>query len=189
MAKSLASYGTTQHEAAAALAEVAASGKFTASQIQLVGKAALDMEKTTGQSIQTTIQQFEKLQDEPLKAVTELDKAQHFLTTAIYEQIRALEEQGRTQDAADLSARSYAESIAERKDKIVQNLGLIEQSWNGIKNATKAAADEALNFGRVQTGQEQFDAIAKKREALIEIQKQGAQLVEDANGKAVPIQG
>jgi phage-related minor tail protein len=188
MAKSLSGFGTTQHAAAAALTEVAQSGKFTAAQIRLVGQAALDMSKLTGQSTQDTIKQFEKLQDSPLKAVTALDSAQHFLTTSIYEQIKALEDQGRAQDAADLAMHTYAKTVSDRTAEVQKNLGLIEQSWNGIKSAALEAADAALSIGRATTGQEQFDAISKKRNALLDVQSQGAQLTVSAQGKAIPIQ-
>ncbi|HUX23228.1 MAG TPA: phage tail length tape measure family protein, partial [Burkholderiales bacterium] len=84
MAKAMSGTIGTQHEAAAALAEVAGTGKFTAGQIALVGKAAEEMSRLTGQSTAATIKQFESLQEKPLEAVLKLNDAQHFLTLSVY---------------------------------------------------------------------------------------------------------
>lgn len=157
----------TQHEAAKVLAEVAASGKFTGEQIERVGKAALEMSRMTGQATSETIKQFESLQDKPLEAILKLNDAQHFLTTAIYEQIKALEDEGRAQDAADLATKTYADAVDERTQAVVENLGLVEKAWKGIKDATLAAGSAIAAIGRAPTDQMQFDALATQRDALI----------------------
>lgn len=166
MSASLTRAGVTQHAAAATLAEVAASGKFTATQIQLVGSAALSMSKATGQATSETIKQFQELGEKPVEAILKLNDSQHFLTSAIYEQIKALEDQGRAQDAAKLAMQTYADALNSRSKEVVANAGLMEQAWAGITGAAKSAWDAMLDVGRPATGQEKFDTLRRQLDAF-----------------------
>lgn len=46
-----------------------------------------------GQSVDETIKQFQRIKDDPVKAINELDKSLHFLTATQLAQISTLEEQ------------------------------------------------------------------------------------------------
>lgn len=139
---------TTQSDAAHALAEVAKSGKFTADQLQLVSTAALDLERSTGQSIDQTVKQFEKLKDEPVKAALELNEQYHFLAEATYEQIKALEQQGDTLGAAELAMSEYATAVGDRARDIDDSLGTLETAWRNLGAGAKWAWDRMLDVGR-----------------------------------------
>ena len=165
LSKSLSGTYASQHEAAGALAEVAATGRFAGTQISLVTTAALELQKTTGQAVAETVKQFVALADDPVKAITKLNETQHFLTDAVYEQIKALDDQGKATQAADLAERTYAESIGARTSMIQKDLGLIEQAWNGITSATKAAVSAAMDVGRAETSQHKFDVLEENRTA------------------------
>lgn len=166
MAKSIAaSTGSTQHAASATLAEVAGTGKFVGTQLQLVAAAAQDLQDTTGQAIKETIKQFVSLADDPANAIVKLNDQQHFLTLSIYDQIKALQDQGQEQAASDLAMQTYAETIASRTPKITENLGLIEKAWKGIKDAAATAADAAMGIGRAQTDQQKFDVLFENRQS------------------------
>lgn len=138
----------TRGRAAAALAEITSAGKFTVAQLESVGRAALAMSELTGQSTQQTIQDFEKLRGSPSKALVELNDKYHFLTAAVYEQVAALEDQGRTQEAATLAMEVASRALAERRVEIVNNLGFIEKAWLRIKTGATAAIDAMMNIGR-----------------------------------------
>lgn len=148
MAKRMDGAITTQRNAAKVLAEVAGAAKFTSDQIELVGTAAVQMEKATGKAVSDTIAEFVKLAEDPSKAIVELNKNQNFLTAAIYEQIAALQEQGDTQAAATLATTVYADTINARTGEITANLGYIEGSWKAIKSAATQAWDSILDVGR-----------------------------------------
>lgn len=156
----------TQHEAAAALAEVAASGKFTAEQMALVGRAALDQARLNGQATSQTIAQFARLRDEPVKAILALNDAEHFLTESSYARIKALEDEGRQQDAATLAIQTYSRALDERRAEVLHNTGLIEKAWNGVASAAKSAWDRMLDIGRQDTGQQKFDALFDQLDKL-----------------------
>nr|WP_240147881.1 phage tail tape measure protein [Luteibacter yeojuensis] len=165
-ARSISASAGTQHEAAAALAEVAGSGKFTADQIALVGKAAVDMARLTGQSTAETIRQFSDLKNEPVKAVLALNDAEHFLTTALYEQIKALQDSGREDEAATVAMKARADAVAERAKSVEQSAGLMERAWTSVASAAKKAWDAMLDVGRPDTSAEQIAKIQERMQAV-----------------------
>lgn len=162
LAKSLSGGGITQYKMADTLAQVVGSGSFTGSQVDMVAGVAAKMEKATGQSIDETIKQFQRLKDQPVQAVMELDKSLHFLTATQLEQITTLEEQGRSSDAAKLAMESYANSMRERASDITESLGFLESAWAGVKEMATSAWDAMLDVGRQKTLDQQINEIEQK---------------------------
>ncbi|WP_272683774.1 phage tail length tape measure family protein, partial [Providencia sp. PROV141] len=176
LARSLSGDGITQYKMADALAQVVGSGSFTGSQVDMVAGVAAKMEKATGQSIDETIKQFQRLKDQPVQAVMELDKSLHFLTATQLEQITTLEEQGRTSEATKLSMELYSSSLNERTKQISENLGTLETAWKWVGEAAQNAWDRMLNVGRSVSVQDKLDAkiqqlVAAKKE--LEIAEKG----------------
>ncbi|EIP3425472.1 phage tail tape measure protein [Salmonella enterica] len=73
MARALAGNGVTQHDAAGVLAQVVGSGAFSGSDVNMVARTAARMKEVVGQSVDETIRQFKRLQDDPVNAAKELD--------------------------------------------------------------------------------------------------------------------
>lgn len=159
LAKSLSGDGITQYKMADTLAQVVGSGSFTGSQVDMVAGVAAKMEKATGQSIDETIKQFQRLKDQPVQAVMELDKSLHFLTATQLEQIITLEEQGRKTEATQLAWESFSTSMNARSEQIVENLGDLESAWNWVGNAAKSAWDKMLDIVREKSVEEQIEQI------------------------------
>ncbi|RRJ22592.1 phage tail tape measure protein [Rheinheimera mesophila] len=162
MAKRIDDISGTQRQASAAIAEAATTGKFTSEQLEMVSRSAVLMENTVGKAVSDTVKEFESLAKDPAKSVAELNEKYNFLTADIYEQIVALEKQGKTQDAATLAMNAYAEATEQRTQVIVDNLGYIEQAWKAIKNGSTEAWDSILNLGRSDTLQSQLEEARKK---------------------------
>lgn len=148
MARVMSGAGITRSEMANVISSVVGTGVFSNNEIARVSKAAAQMNYITGQAIDTTIDQFKRLQDEPLKMSLELEKANHHLTAAQLEQIRTLELQGNKTEAARLAIDAYAQSINDGANDIVENLGFLESAWKWVQEAAKNAWDEMLNIGR-----------------------------------------
>ncbi|MBD2803708.1 phage tail tape measure protein [Xenorhabdus sp. ZM] len=163
MARVMVGGGITRSEMAASISSVVGTGLFRDNEISRIAKAAAQMNYITGQAVETTISQFQRLQDEPLKMSLELEKANHHLTVAQLEQIRTLELQGNKTEAARVAIDAYAQSINDGARDITQNLGYLESAWVGIQNAAKGAWDAMLNKGRKNTLEEQ---IREKEELL-----------------------
>lgn len=156
MARTLAGSGITRGEMASSISSVVGTGVFSNNEISRVSKAAAQMNYITGQAIDTTIDQFKRLQDEPLRMSLELEKSNHHLTAAQLEQIRTLELQGNKTEAAKLAIDAYAQAINDGANDIVENLGYLESAWVGIKNAAKEGWDAMLDIGREKTLEEQI---------------------------------
>ncbi|EDD3986820.1 phage tail tape measure protein, partial [Salmonella enterica subsp. enterica serovar Panama] len=162
MAKSIAGNGVTQHDAAGVLAQVAGNGAFTGAAVDMVSRTAARMQEAVGQSVDETIRQFRRLQDDPVNAAKELDQTLHFLTATQLEQIRVLGEQGRTADAAKIAMSAYSEEMNKRAGDVHDNLGWIERAWNAVGDAAKWAWDRMLDIGREDTLDEKIATLQEK---------------------------
>lgn len=148
MARTLAGGGITRGEMALSISSVVGTGVFSNNEISRVSKAVAQMNYITGQAIDTTIDQFKRLQDEPLQMSLELEKANHHLTASQLEQIRILELQGNKTEAAKLAIDAYAQSINDGANDISDSLGFLESAWINIQREAKKAWDAMLDIGR-----------------------------------------
>lgn len=167
MVRTLAGGGITRGEMASSISSVVGTGVFSNNEISRVSKAAAQMNYITGQAIDTTIDQFKRLQDEPLQMSLELEKANHHLTAAQLEQIRTLELQGHKTEAARLAIDAYAQSINDGANDIVENLGFLESAWKGVQDAAKKSWDAMLNIGRTKDLKQQIN---EYEQMLVEFQ-------------------
>lgn len=167
MAKQIDGVSGTQRQAAAALAEVTAAGKFTADQVELIGTTAVVMENAIGRSVSATIDEFKRLAEEPAEASAKLNEQYNYLTLAVYEQIAALEAQGNQAGAAQVAMEALAEAMQSRAADIAGNLGLVESAWQGIKNVAAEAWDAMLDVGRADTLEDKLAAIAQQRQTAM----------------------
>lgn len=156
-----ATVGTTG-EAASALAQLAGSGKIASGSFQEITEAALEMEKATGKSVDSTIAEFVKIADDPVSAAKSLNDQYHFLTASVYSQIVALKEQGDTIGATKLLTDTYADTIKDRSSQIIQNLSLWERAWKGVGDETKKTLDALSDIGRAESAQKQITDLTQK---------------------------
>lgn len=166
---SIASVAGTRGKAAETLTEIAQNGRLAGASVQGIAEAAILMEKATGQSIKKTVEQFGELAKTPLESAIKLNEQYHFLTVATYQQIKALEDQGRTAKAAEVAERSLAESLKGRAQSVIDSAGVMEKAWRGIIGTAKAAWDAMLGVGRDLSTSERI-AQAKANVARIEAQ-------------------
>jgi lambda family phage tail tape measure protein len=172
MAKSISQVAGTQGNAAAALAAFAESGDVAGRSLQRVALAAIQLERAGGQAVAKTVEQFSALAKDPLTASIKLNESTRFLTLSVYQQIKALEEQGKTVEAATVAQEAYANSITDRSAEVTARLGLIERAWLAIKDATKSAIDATLNIGRADTNN---SLLADAQKRLSDLRTKGAQ--------------
>ncbi|WP_368919621.1 phage tail tape measure protein [Providencia vermicola] len=159
LARSLSGNGITQYGMADTISKVVGSGAFSGRDVDMVSKTAAAMEKAVGQSVDETIKQFQRLQEDPVKAVTELDKSLHFLTATQLEQITTLQTQGKEQEAAKMAMESYANAMDERTKQIKENLGTLEKAWQWVGNEAKKAWDKMLDIGREESVEDEISRL------------------------------
>lgn len=156
MAKRIGGVAGTQGNAADALATFAGDAKVGAANLEAFTTAAIRFERITGQAVSKTADKFADLAKDPLAASLKLNEGMNYLTVSTYKQIKALDDQGRATEAADLAQKTFADTLANRSGDMEQRLGSIERAWLGIKDAIKGAADQALNIGRADTAEDQL---------------------------------
>lgn len=168
LASRIGAVAGSRGKAVDALNLIAASGKITTQNIQAVGVAAVAMNRATGKAIGDTIQEFESLRTKPAEAIAALNEKQNFLTLAVYEQIAALERQGRTQEAAALAQRTYADAVKQQADDVRQNLGYLERAWDSTKQGALGAWEAMKSLGRAPSFD---DLVGRLREVNAELTK------------------
>lgn len=169
MARSVAdNTGNTTAAAAQALNRVVSGGKIATGSMQTVTEAVVAMNDATDESIDSMVADFEKIAQNPVAAIGELNDKYHFLTLATYNQIKALQDEGNQQESARLATETYAATMKQRADQIQGNLGSLEQAWKWLGDAAKGAWDAMLDIGREKSIEQK---IAEAQDELGRAQK------------------
>lgn len=159
MAKVLGQGGRSQGGAADALAQLAETGRVGRDNLQAFAAVAMDLEKSVGIPVKNTVKDFAELGKAPLQASIRLHEQYGYLTTATLAQIKALQDEGRAQEAAAMAQQAYADAMGGRTREMVQNLGYVERAWNAIKSAVVAAGQAMAGVGRPQVPSEELEKL------------------------------
>lgn len=173
MARAVSANIGTQSEAAAVLAQMASGGRIAGDNLQYFTEVAMGLERYVGVPVKATIADLEELGKAPLAASVKLNEQYRYLTVAVYEQIKALDEQGRKEEAAAVAQDAYAKAFESRKNEMKKNLGYLESAWDKVTAAAKRAGDAMLNVGRDTTEQQKLDQL---KENLSRLQERNANL-------------
>lgn len=160
----------TQAKASEALVAFVDAGVKGQSELRKYTQTAIEWERATGEGVDKTAAKFASLQEDPLAAVQKLNEGTNFLTAAVYEQIKSLQDQGDETAAAEVAMDALDTAMRDRSKRIEESLGWIERAWRRIKNEAAGAADAMLAAGRPLTKEEQLNSvrsqIATKEESL-----------------------
>ncbi len=160
--------GGTQGAAAEVAAQLVAAGNVSRATLGPAVQAAIAMQRELAVDVRKTVAAFSELGKDPLRAAVSLNRQYNFLTLATYEQIKALTEQGRAQEAAVVAQEAFAKSAVGRSQEMNQSLGYLERGWRGVRDTAKEAWDAMVGFGRESTIDQQ---IAKVEQDLAKAQK------------------
>lgn len=152
LAKAVSEVQGTVHDAAATLALLAGSTQIPVESFETIAVAAANLEDATGKAAKETVAEFAKLAGDPVRAVLKLNESLNFLTVETYNQIKALQESGKVQEAGVVATNAYADAINSRTPKITENLGFIERAWKNLGDAANTAIDTARGIGRADAG-------------------------------------
>lgn len=155
---------------------VGSNGKIAAQNLQAVADAAVAMKEVTGQALEDTIALYAKLAEDPVKGAQKLNEQVNFMTVALYEQVKALQEQGRNQDAVTVITRAAA-------DETVMALAKVRASQNPVIAGFKELWVEATKaWSAMQSSVGLGPAAAQMQHLLAENQRELAKLNDLANG-------
>lgn len=168
MARAVSTNIGTQSQAAAVLAQMASGGRIAGDNLQYFTEVAMGLERYVGVPVKATIGDLEELGKAPLAASVKLNEQYRYLSVAVYEQIKALDEQGRKEEAAAVAQNAYAKAFESRKNEMKKNLGYLESAWDKVTAAAKRGWDAMLNVGRDTTEQQKLDQLKENLARLQE---------------------
>lgn len=164
MAENIAKVSGTQGEAAEALTAFANSGSIAGASMERFALVAVKANKLAGVAVQDTVKAFADLAKDPVGASEKLNETTRFLTISLYQQIKALQEQGKVAEAAALAQGAYAADQENKLSKLQDRLGYVERAWNAAGGAAKTAWDNFLDVGRPDTTEQKLARMQKMLE-------------------------
>lgn len=130
-------------EAALALAE---SGKVGADRLQDLTEAAAAISKVTGQGATEVAKSLADMGSSASTAAELISRQYGLISFEQYQSIKAIEDNGNSQQALDTLSSTLNENAQARLKKYRESLSDIERDWDDIKEATKRAYGEVRNF-------------------------------------------
>jgi phage-related minor tail protein len=171
MAANVSKVVGTQAQAAEVLALLVGTGRVAVGSMQGATEAIIAMSKASGIAVDQLVKDFAELGKAPTESIYTLNEQYHFLTQSTYAQIKALEDQGRKEEAAALAQKTYESALKERATGVVNSAGFIERAWKSAGEAASYAWDQMLAVGRPKLQDEilanaktQLESMRKLRE-------------------------
>ncbi|MGY3038532.1 lambda family phage tail tape measure protein [Rhodanobacter sp. TND4EL1] len=162
-------------DARKAVEAFAASGKVAGAGIGGLARQAVDMATVTGESIDKAVAKIIELNDKPAATIANLNEQYHFLTSAQYAMIAALEDEGKTREASRLANQLDARAMADRAKDVEDNAGIMQRAGHAVAVEWGKAWDSMKGIGRTAGLGDQVKAV---QDALEQLQGGGFQ----ANG-------
>ena len=173
----------SQSEAAAVLAQLVSTGNVSRAQLEQGTQAAIQLQRNLGVAVDTTVKALSELGRDPLQASMRLNEQYKFLTSSVYQQIRALAEQGRTAEAAAVAQGAFAEVGIKRAQEMERSLGGLQRGWRTLSDVAKEAWDSMLGIGRVRTVEDELADVQSRLAAPL--RRGGSTLQADARREAL----
>lgn len=156
----------TQAASADALTQLASTGKVAAENLEAFATVALQLKRTVGQPVEDTVKIFDELARRPVEASLKLNESYNHLTEGIYTVIKALQDQGRIQEAGEVAQKAYAAASAQRTDRLEGELGTLQRTAKATGAFFREMWDSILNVGRPLTISDQIKDVERQiREA------------------------
>lgn len=172
LAEQVARTQSTVGAASEVLEQLAAAGNKLTPMYAQITRASLAWSKQTGADISDVVKTFNDISKSPVEAVKKLDAELNFLTATQYANITALQEQGKTIDAAKVATEAYASTLTSRASEMESDLGSLESAWDSLASRAKRAWDAMLDVGRKKTPEQELAEVYKE---IAEAQKSIAQ--------------
>jgi lambda family phage tail tape measure protein len=158
--------GATTSDAASVINQLVGSGKVAKESLGAAAEAILDLNEAAGISVEKLVADFNAIAEDPVAAISKLNDQYHFLTLSVYEQIKALQEQGREEDAARIASEAFSTTINQRSAEIQGSLGFLERAWKALGDTAKNAWDSMLDIGRENTLQDRINSVQNSIDQL-----------------------
>ncbi|MDH1766251.1 phage tail length tape measure family protein [Comamonas aquatica] len=146
--------------------ELAATGRVANAQLSLAAQATVGMAQVGAAAVGDMTTKFAELGKSPVEASRKLNEQYNYLTASVYEQIKALEEQGRKEEAAALAQRTFGQAMVDRSNEVKAELNALGLAFNWMGEQAGWAWNKIKNIGRADTGDEIIEAAQKQVDFL-----------------------
>ena len=140
--------GQSLNAARATIEAAAGSGAFGPAALASVARAMGDYQRLTGEAADKALEKFSGLSDGVAKWAEEQNRQFHFITSAQYDQIKALEDSGSAERAAIMASNDLAQALESRGTPAV---GAFAEAWHFVKSAVGDAIESMENIGKPTT--------------------------------------
>lgn len=124
------------------LLALAADGKVGAASFDALGQAAFDMATLTGQSAEQAKASVVSLFNGTAAGALKANEQYHFLTDATYDQIKALEEEGKQQEAVQVAAAAFHDAIGPRITEMQNQVYGVAKAWDSVTTSVHGYWEE-----------------------------------------------
>lgn len=124
------------------LLALAADGKVGRESYAALGQAAFDMAQLTGKSAAEAASAATQMFDGTAAGALKANEQYHFLTDATYDHIKALEEEGRAQEAAQVAAEAFHDAVGPRIAEMETQVYGLARAWDSVATSTKGWWEE-----------------------------------------------
>lgn len=148
-------YKTSLSSTREAMQVLAASGQFTTASFESVAKTISRVAALTGETVVATAQNLIPSLDGSAASAKRLNDQYHFLTVAQYSHIRALEAQGKKQEAIRYTTDALNQSLGDQTPKV----GYLGQAWDKLGEWIGKASQAMKDWGK-ETEESRLEAAA-----------------------------
>lgn len=166
-----------------ALVALIATGRFTGDQLQLAGRAALDMASDTGKSIEDVSKELAKLPDGARKWAEEYQKTNHVFTAGNIELIDSLDKQGKQAEATTAVLNALDESHKRVADTMRKDKGTWDRFWDDWESGLQRIKNGLRDLGRPSTNFDEINKALEAREGLLSALKTNQDRLNGSGGK------
>ncbi|ACC76154.1 phage tail length tape measure family protein [Paraburkholderia phymatum] len=139
------------------------TGRFGPASLEAVSNAAATMQHLTGQKVEEVVKDFAKMSDGALKWALEADKQYHFVTGALFDQVKALEDAGEKERAMVV----VSDALTAAKQRQGEQINFLSGAWKLFR----ADIDDTINtlgkfLGKSESIDERIEEIRSSLESL-----------------------
>lgn len=147
-----------------ALQALVASGAFGPQSLDAAASAVVNLQKFTGQTADEVVKDFATMGRGVAKWAAEHNRQYNFITAAEYSHIRALESQGRTQEAMAVTLQALSDKFGNQ----TRTLGYLERAIQSTKSAWSSFWDTIKSIGRDETIEDRVALLRNQLDATEE---------------------
>lgn len=132
--------GVSRGNASAALTDTISAG--ITNNVEQVAKLAAQMQQLGGIPIDQTVKEFAALGQDPVRAAESLQRSLAFLTPQVYDEIVALEKQGKTAQAAAVAQSQLASALGDFSSQLKETQG----DWDRFKTSLSTGTSHLMDW-------------------------------------------